>query len=315
MALSYDPEVLRLLTENIAEIEVPTPCARGDWEGRRIQVDRTLPKLLGRLPPEKPVPTMDYSVEAEDGHKILLRLCGRGTGGALVLYLHGSGMIAGGVDAYDALVRRYASRAGVPFLAVDYRLAPEHQRTGPVEDAFAGLAWAATHAEEIGIDSTRIIVAGDSAGGGLAAGLALLARDRGGPRIARQVLIYPMLDDRTTEPDPQIAPFAGWTYDDNATGWSALLGDDMGTERVSPYAAPARATDLSGLPPAYIEVGQLDIFRDESIDYAMRLSRAGVEVEMHVHPGIGHGTELVTPTAAVSQRQFADRTRAFQAAN
>jgi acetyl esterase/lipase len=313
MALSFDPEVAGLLGQNLAGQEVPEPRPRGDWEGRRRQVDRLLPKLLGRLPAAEPVAVTDFHVKAGDGHEMVLRLYGRGSGGSLVLYQHGSGMIAGSVDAYDELVRRYAGHSGVPFLAVDFRLAPEHPGTGPVEDVYAALTWAAANADQLGIDPERIIVAGDSGGGGLSAGLALLARDRGGPRIARQVLIYPMLDDRTVVPDPELVPYAGWTYDDNFTGWNALLGEEMGSDRVSSYAAPARATDLSGLPPAYIEVGQLDIFRDESIDYAARLSRAGVDVELHVHPGVGHGAELVTPTAAVCQRQLADRIRVFRA--
>jgi acetyl esterase/lipase len=312
MALSYDPEVLSLIMANLSEMEPLEVFERGDWAGRRAQINRTLPTVLGSLPAASPVAVRDFFTEAADGHKILLRLYGQGTGGSLVVYLHGSGMIAGTVDLYDGLVRRHAARSGVPFLAVDFRVAPEHPGTGPVEDALAGLTWAAAHADEIGIDPARIIVAGDSGGGGLAAGLALLARDRGGPPIARQILIYPMLDDRNIEPDPEIEPWAGWTYDDNATGWAALLGDDRGTDRASPYAAPARAADLSGLPPAYLEVGQLDIFRDETITYAMRLSRAGVEVELYVHPGIGHGSELVAPTAAVCQRLYANRIRAFQ---
>ena len=126
---------------------------------------------------------------------------------------------------------------------------------------------------------------GDSAGGGLAAGVCLMARDRGGPPIAQQLLIYPMLDDRPTTPDPQLVPFLTWTYDDNLTGWAALLGDSAGADAVSPYAAPARATDLTGLPDTYIDVGDLDIFRNEDITYARRLSDAGVPTELHLHPG------------------------------
>jgi acetyl esterase/lipase len=312
MALSYDPEVLGLIMEAASGLEFPEPRPRGDWEGRRTQVDRILPKLLGRLPAAPPVASADFYAVADDGHKFLLRLYGRGNGGPLVVYQHGSGMIAGSVDAYDELVRRYAGWSGVAFLAVDYRIAPEHSGTRAVEDVYTALNWAVAHADQLRIDPARITVAGDSAGGGITAGVALLARDRGGPQIARQMLIYPMLDDRTLVPDPEIVAYAGWSYDDNYTGWSALLGDDMGTDRVSPYAAPARATELRGLPPAYIEVGQFDIFRDESVNYALRLSHAGVDTELHVHPGIGHGTELVAPTATVSQRLFADRIRMFQ---
>jgi acetyl esterase/lipase len=133
-------------------------------------------------------------------------------------------MIVGSVPIFDGPVSRYVARAGVPMLSVQYRLAPEHAHPVPVEDAYTGLTWLASHAGQLGIDPGRIAVMGDSAGGGLAAGVAILSRDRQGPAIAHQLLIYPMLDDRTTTPDLYIAPLAGWSYDDNATGWNALLG-------------------------------------------------------------------------------------------
>jgi acetyl esterase/lipase len=153
---------------------------------------------------------------------------------------------------------------------------------------------------------------GDSAGGGLAAAVALLARERGGPAISCQVLIYPMLDDRTTTPDAQIAPFATWTYDDNITGWGALLGERAGSDGVSPLAAPARATDLTGLPPAYIEVGELDIFRVEDVGYAGRLAAAGVRAELHVHPGAPHAFDAIAPDASVTMRAVEDRLRVLR---
>ena len=135
--------------------------------------------------------------------------------------------------------------------------------------------WLAAHAAELDVDPNRIALMGDSAGGGLAAAVAILSRNRGGPALAHQILLYPMLDDRTTTPDPEIVPFAGWTYSDNITGWNALLGEWIGDTPVDPTAAPARLTDATGLPPAYIEVGQLDIFRDEDITYTLTLSHAG----------------------------------------
>jgi len=192
-----------------------------------------------------------------------------------VLYLHGGGMIVGSVAIFDGPVSRYVARTGVPMLSLEYRLAPEHPHPTPVEDAYTGLVWLTDHAAELGIDPGRIAVMGDSAGGGLAAGVAILSRDRKGPAVARQLLVYPMLDDRTTTPDPYIAPFAGWSYDDNATGWNALLGPGHEYREVDPSAAPGRLQDAAGLPPAYIEVGQLDIFRDEDVRYALTLSRAG----------------------------------------
>jgi acetyl esterase/lipase len=137
----------------------------------------------------------------------------------------------------------------------------------------------------------------------------LLARDRGGPTLSHQILIYPMLDDRNTSPDPEILPFAVWSYDDNVTGWGALLGDAIGTANVPAYAAPARAANLSGLPPCYLEVGQLDIFRDEDLTYAQRLSEAGVTVEFHLRPGVPHEFETYAHASDIARRSVADRLR------
>jgi acetyl esterase/lipase len=178
-----------------------------------------------------------------------------------------------------------------------------------VQDCYAALRWLADNAAGLGVDPTRIAVMGDSAGGGLAAGVALLARDRGGPALAQQLLIYPMLDDRAHTPDPQLLPFLTWTYDDNVTGWAALLGESTGTDTVSAYAAPARASDLTGLPATYIDVGDLDIFRDEDILYARRLSDAGVPTELHLHPGCPHAFEALVRDADVSRRAISDRVR------
>ena len=145
-----------------------------------------------------------------------------------------------------------------------------------------------------------------------AAGIAILSRDRKGPAVARQLLIYPMLDDRTTTPDPYIAPFAGWSYDDNATGWNALLGTGHEHREIDPSAAPGRLEDATGLPPAYIEVGQLDIFRDEDIRYTLTLSRAGVPVELHLHPGVPHEYDAIAFDADVSRRAQNDRDRVLR---
>jgi acetyl esterase/lipase len=158
----------------------------------------------------------------------------------------------------------------------------------------------------------RIAVMGDSAGAGLAAALAILSRDRAGPPLAHQILLYPMLDDRNTTPDPGIAPFAGWTYDDNITAWNALLGPRDRNSQVDPSAAPARLTDAHDLPPTYIEVGQLDIFRDENVTYALTLSHAGVPVESHLHPGVPHEYDAIAPDADVSRRALADRHRVLK---
>jgi len=220
-------------------------------------------------------------------------------------------MIAGHADMFDGLVSRYVSASGTPILSVDYRLAPEHPYPVPVEDAYAALAWAREHAADLGVDPARIGVFGDSAGGGLAAAVSILARDRKGPPIAKQILVMPMLDDRTLTPDPQLAPFVVWSWDDNRTGWQALLGNAVGGPDTPAYAAPARVADPAGLPPAYIEVGQLDIFRDEDLTYALRLGQASVPVEFHLHPGVPHEFDFIAFTSAAARRVIADRVRAL----
>ena len=185
-----------------------------------------------------------------------------------------------------------------------------------IHDCYAGLQWTVANAAELNIDPTRIAVGGESAGGGLSAGTCLFARDRGGPEIAFQYLIYPMLDDTNTTPSSlEFADgWPGWPREMNLVAWDAYLGDASGSDAVSPYAAPTRATDLSNLPPAYIDVGVLEVFRDEDIDYANRLMQAGVPVELHVYPGVFHGWELATPTAAVTQIATANRRAAMKRA-
>jgi acetyl esterase/lipase len=228
--------------------------------------------------------------------------------GPAVVYIHGGGMVCGTLENYDRLLRYYVQQTKIPFLAVGYRLSPEYPGTIPAEDSFAGVRWMFDHAAELGVDATRIALMGDSGGGGVGAGAAILARDNG-VQLSKQILIYPMLDDRNTEPDPDLAPTAVWTYDNNYTGWNALLGKDLGGPSVSPVAAPARLADFAGLAPAYIEVGELDIFRDESIDYAQRILRAGISCELHVHPGGPHGHDWLNPNSALSRRAVAERLR------
>jgi acetyl esterase/lipase len=235
------------------------------------------------------------------------------TPGSAVVYAHGGGMIGGSLDLYDKVVSSYVAWTGVPFLSVGLRLAPEATRpTTLAEDVFTGVTWLLGHAVDLKVDPARIAVMGDSGGGGPAAGAAILARDRGAP-LAKQILVYPMLDDRNTAPGLIPSGLLTWSYDNNYTGWLTLLGDDMGGDGVSPVAAPARLGDFSRLTPAYIEVGDLDIFRDESIAYAAGLGRAGVPIELHVRPGAPHGFERFVPSADVAARAMADRARAVLA--
>ncbi|MFG2143040.1 alpha/beta hydrolase [Streptomyces sp. NPDC048696] len=221
----------------------------------------------------------------------------------LLYYLHGGGMITGNAwSVLPRLLREWALPLPLAVISVEYRLAPYARYPAPVEDCYAGLVWAVDHARELGLDADRVIVGGKSAGGGLAAALALLTRDRGGPTPIGQLLLSPMLDDRgDTFSSHQMAGHDTWDRTSNATAWQALLGDRYGAEDLPPYAAPARATHLSGLPPVYIEVGSAETFRDEAVAYANAVWQAGGEAELHVWPGACHGFDTLAPRACLSQ--------------
>lgn len=260
---------------------------------------------------EAGVTRRDLTIAGYEGAEITVSVLARegrtGTGPG-VFHTHGGGMIMG--DRFVGLAQflPWIVEFDATVVTVEYRLAPEFPDPYPVEDCYAGLLWTAAHAEELGIDPDRLIIAGASAGGGLAAGTALLARDRSGPTLAGQVLIYPMLDDRdATVSAAQIDGIGVWDRGSNVTGWTALLGDRVGTDDVSIYASPARATDLAGLPPAFIDCGSAEVFRDEDVAYATALWHAGVQAELHVWPGGFHGFDMFAPHAELARAMTAAR--------
>lgn len=258
-------------------------------EGLEVDVaERTVPSATG---PD--VPVLVYTPR------------GRAMPRPGILHIHGGGYVVGSARMNDVGNRMLSHELGVVIVSVDYRLAPETPHPGPVEDCYSALKWMFGNADALGVDRKRIAVAGESAGGGLAAALALLARDRAEVQIAFQHLIYPMIDDRTcieAVPHAYAGEFV-WTPPANRFGWTALLGHEPGRGDVSPYAAAARAEKLEGLPPAFISVGALDLFLEENLEYARRLTRAGVPTELHVYPGAYHGFNAIAGAQAATAAQ------------
>jgi acetyl esterase/lipase len=302
----FDPELaaaLALLGETLPPTLTP--------EMIPLMRQAPLMTLDENLLAEREITRRDVTIRGHDGDDILVTVMskqGHDTSGPGIYHTHGGGMIVGdrftGIESLIGWIDRYDAVV----VTVEYRLAPEFPDPYPVEDCYAGLVWTADHADELGIDLGRLIIAGGSAGGGLAAGTALLARDRSGPALAGQLLLYPMLDDRdNTVSTLQIDGVGVWDRGSNVTGWNALLGDRKGGEGVSIYAAPARASDLSGLPPAYIDCGSAEVFRDEDVAFASALWAAGVQAELHVWAGGFHAFEGFAPHAAVSQAALAAR--------
>ena len=299
-----DPELLPLL-----DSFPPLSLSRESLPGVRAAMDEQTPPLLwGEADSEVDVAavTVPGPAGAPDVRVLLYRPRADANGAAL-LHIHGGGYVLGTADRSDPANRAIARALGCVVASVDYRLAPETVFPGAVEDCYAALVWLKESADTLGIDAGRIGIMGESAGGGLAAGLALLARDRKGPPIAFQHLIFPMLDDRTclrADQSPCIGEFI-WTPRENRFGWESLLGQAPGGADVSPYAAAARAETLAGLPPAFLAVGALDLFLAEDLAYAQRLGEAGVPVELHVYPGAYHAFQMAVD-AAVTRRANTD---------
>jgi acetyl esterase/lipase len=263
-----------------------------------------LSSVASGFPVPEGVTTSDHRVPAPDGHEVTLRVYRPdGFDGALpcVYAMHGGGFVFGSYDMLDPVFAGWCPRLGVVGVSVEYRLAPEHPFPVPLEDCMAGLTWVHDHHDELGIDMMRIGVQGTSAGGGIAAALALLNRERQAVPLAFQALECPMLDDRFLTSSSNLSRLQVWSREANEFGWRSYLGERFGRD-VPPEAAPARANDLSGLPPAIVCVGGADGFRDEDVAYALRLCEAGVSTELHVYPGSPHGGVQLMPSARSSQQ-------------
>lgn len=308
----FDPELVPVL-ELIREMTPPQllvedlPALR-----QRDRTAQTLEHIHARG-----LVTREVTVTGQDGAELTATVISRADrgdrpAGPGIYFLHGGGMISGRrLDAVEFMVQWVLDHDAV-LVTPDYRLAPEHPAPTPVEDCYAGLVWMHDNATSLNVDPGRILIGGTSAGGGLAAGTALLARDRNGPPLLGQILMSPMLDDRnTTMSSLQIDGTGVWDRGDNLFGWTCLLGDRRGTEDVSVYSAPGRAVDqqggLAGLPSAFIDCGSAEVFRDENVAYASGLWAAGVQAELHVWSGAFHGSAMMVPDAAVSRSALTAR--------
>jgi triacylglycerol lipase len=275
----------------------------------------TLLKVIGAVPkPDLPDITADeIRVESAFGANPIRVLTYRPVKSdkplPSIVHIHGGGFVAGAPEMKDVENRLLASELRCAIYSVDHRLAPEAPHPAPLEDIYSVFAWLHRNAGRLGLDPARIGIKGESGGGGFAAAAALYARDQQGPKFTFQHLIYPMIDDRTAvrkDLHPHVGEFV-WTQENNYFGWRSLLGREPGSAGVSPYAAASRAVDVSGLPPTYISVGGLDLFLEENMTYADRLSRAGVPVEFHMYPRAYHGFYRATNARVTKQAERDNR--------
>ena len=219
-----------------------------------------------------------------------------------LIWIHGGGYLMGRPEQDDGTCSQFVHELGITVISVDYRCAPKHPFPAALEDCYSALKWAVSNSQNLNIDPNRIAIGGASAGGGLAAALAQLAQDRKEIRPVFQLLVYPMLDDRTVlRTDIDDSNNVTWTHKSNRFGWESYLGQECGAEKVPAYSVPARRADLSGLPPAWIGVGALDIFHDEDVEYAQRLRGCGIECEIEIIPGAFHGFDVFDPMVPIVQ--------------
>ncbi len=299
MDLSRVDKELLMYLEKFPEINI-----WDDLPATRVLSLEIMRKRIAKLTPIHDVKSEDFNVLAKDGAAVKVRLYQPSNNfGKLpaLIWLHGGGYCLGGVEQDDYVARQIVQAVGCIVLSVDYRLAPEFPFPAALDDSYTALLWLFEHASKVGVDDKRIAVGGASAGGGLAAGLALATRDRGEVNLIFQLLFCPMLDDRNITPSSySITDNRVWNRECNLRGWSAYLRDKEDMIPVSPYAAPARAENLASLPPTYMGVGSEDLFVDENRIYAERLKEAGVAVDFSIIQGGFHGFEFI-PKAQLSK--------------
>ena len=311
-----DPEIKGPIKEMLRRMP-PTsfddlPTARAAAKQMAAALKEQLPDITGVLTEDRTIPGPENSPDVT----VRIYRPEQSTGAfPTLLWIHGGGYMMGDIDQEDFSAKKLTLAGNCVVVSVEYRLAPEHPYPAPLEDCYAALKWMASHASELSIDVKRIAIGGASAGGGLAAGLAILARDRAEIDIIFQLLVYPMINDYNVFPARDAARDAlFWTRESNLAGWRSYLGCEPGGDGITCYAAAYRAENLEGLAPAYITVGSIDLFAEEDTDYARRLIAAGVPTELHVYPGGCHAFDMLVPTADISQRFTNDIHRALKRA-
>jgi acetyl esterase/lipase len=304
-SVRYDPE-LELVLPNISDF-IPVGMKITDLPRFRALTRTSREEFLK----DSDVMCLDYVVPCLDKYEMPISVIarpGHDAPSACIYFLHGGGMVMGDRFSGATPLIRWAEKYDVVCVTPEYRLAPEFPAPTPTEDCYAGLAWIVANSEKLKIDPERIIIFGGSGGGGLAAGVTLMARDRRGPNLLGQLLQCPMIDDRNdTVSARQFNGMGVWDASSNQVAWQALLGERYGSNDVSIYSAPARADDLSGLPPTFIDVAAKEVFRDEAIAYAMGIMQAGGQCELHVWGDAYHGFYDIAPDSAVSQACLASR--------
>ncbi|KAJ5935084.1 hypothetical protein N7466_004631 [Penicillium verhagenii] len=312
MPLHYDTEFAqeaRPMLQQLAQFSRP---ALHDIATRRaMTAAMTIP-----LPPiPDSLERLVHHVQRADGYEVtVLHFRQRRQAGAegdpAILHIHGGGYFSLSAEQCSVPHIKTVSSTGVQILTVDYRLAPEHPYPTPLNDCWTVLKWLHANTSQLGINPSRIAVMGESAGGGLAAALTLMARDKAlSPPIAKQILVYPMLDDRTNTNHAGQLTF--WDEVDNKTGWTAYVGPDAGSENVDAYAAPARVESVEDLPPLYLDCGQLDIFVHEGLEYVRRFVAANIPTECHLYPGVPHGFEAFAPSISLTKQAVGNREKAM----
>lgn len=306
-----DPELVPLFSAT------PRPAGGIDVAANRKRLRDACAILLTRIPKGDDVLTEDITIPgvagAPDIPLRIFRPADRKTNHVL-LWMHGGGFFAGHHEDEGIVAIEWVRAMGCTIVSVGYRMTPEHQHPAAVNDCHATLRWVASGDPKLGFKPEKIAIGGISAGGCLAAATALKARDEGGPQPCFQLLLIPALDDRNETPSHlEFMDTRSWNRISGVAAWKMYLGNEV-DDATLPYAAPARASSLHGLPPAYLEVAEADPLRDEAIAYASRLMQSGVTTELHVYPGAYHGSTFFQPQAAVSQRARNDATRALQKA-